>query len=583
MIRVRDGKTETLLTIEEFERRARRGELSPHVWVCLPAMTGDRFVRARELSLFAAIYDPRRFHFRHHFHIGRLPLLTILVSAICILMYAWSVQLGDGAATSEALLTLGAKATARLIEDGELWRLFTANFLHRNLIHLGFNLFAFVCIGTVLEGVYRRGDVLLLIVFSGVCTMGLSALLTDPVTVGASGIVFGCLGCAVVFGWRYADILAWRYRVVFGVVIVGYAAVMFYLGLNSPTTDNWGHGGGLLAGFLMGGVLSPRLLRFQSAREPWRTIAAPYVLAAGLPLLLVVLGPAFEKATFRWADYDASAFGVRIWRPAHWRKVSEPLGLTFQNGADAFASLSCTRRADEKGVDDAVARYQKDVLFSLSYAGHIGSLEVGASETTTVRGVDARRLPFTYLASDGPRTAQAVLFVRGELECALVLAHRPMASASTRARLDEIRERLELTETVAQRTARVQAAAHGTPQAWLELALAHKTVGAVDEAREAFRKAQDALVESPHQRRLVHYARARFELAVGGDVELAWRAVKAADPAPIDLDGHLLWAEAAWRTGRLDRAAFILDKARALAPHDERVQALAARVGAPPP
>ena len=76
MIRLREGDDESILTIDDFERRARRGEISPFAEVCLPAMTGDRFVQARELSLFTSIYDPRRVLFRRHFHLGRYPLVT---------------------------------------------------------------------------------------------------------------------------------------------------------------------------------------------------------------------------------------------------------------------------------------------------------------------------------------------------------------------------------------------------------------------------------------------------------------------------------------------------------------------------
>ena len=45
-------------------------------------MTGDRFVQARELSLFTAIYDPRRILFRRHFHLGRFPIVTGVLAAL---------------------------------------------------------------------------------------------------------------------------------------------------------------------------------------------------------------------------------------------------------------------------------------------------------------------------------------------------------------------------------------------------------------------------------------------------------------------------------------------------------------------
>ena len=42
MIRVREGDVESLISIDEFEAKARSGEMSPFAWVCIPSLTGDR-------------------------------------------------------------------------------------------------------------------------------------------------------------------------------------------------------------------------------------------------------------------------------------------------------------------------------------------------------------------------------------------------------------------------------------------------------------------------------------------------------------------------------------------------------------
>jgi membrane associated rhomboid family serine protease len=175
MIRLREGDQERLISIDEFEARTRRGEMSPFVWVCIPTLTGDHFVQARDLPLFVALYDPRRLHFRQHFSVGRLPLVTGLVAVVAIALYFLTQHLGEGIVTRDALLVLGAKARARILEDGEAWRLLSANLLHRDAVHLAFNLFALLNVGTVLEGVYRRGDYVLLLVVCGLGTMLTSA------------------------------------------------------------------------------------------------------------------------------------------------------------------------------------------------------------------------------------------------------------------------------------------------------------------------------------------------------------------------------------------------------------------------
>jgi membrane associated rhomboid family serine protease len=560
MIRVREGDTEYLISIDEFEARARTGDMSPFAWVNIPTLTGDRFVQARELPLFVALYDPRRLHFRRHFALGRLPIITGLVALVAIVMFFVSRHVGEGVVTRDALLLLGAKARSRILEDGEAWRLLAANVLHRDGIHLLFNLFALLNVGTVLEGVYRRGDYVLLLVVSGLATMTLSAGMSGPVTVGASGLVFGCLGAAVIFGWRYGDVLPLRYRLYFGVVVVGYAAVMFYLGLRSGSTDNWGHAGGLAAGVVMGGLLTPRLLRLTDApREPVRIAARPWALAAGICVLIVALGGPMSRLFLTTEDYEVDAFGVVLERPSHWTKVADPLGfLTFGNGVDAFASLGCADLHAPSRLDAAVERFVDGELRALARGGHIGSLEVRQPQPDVVgRGEHARqavRVRFSFLASDGPLDASALLFARGQLECALVLAARPTAPRSSEGRLERIRERLRFAPTRVEVLARRGVTGRpNSPRAWLELALAHQRAGAFDEARDAFDIGARFVEDEGAMAGQVHYARARFELRfaqdAGAAVEHARRAVEVTGG---DRDAQLLFLESLLARGDLE-------------------------------
>lgn len=560
MIRVREGDTEYLISIDEFEERARAGEFSPFAWVSIPTLTGDRFVQARDLPLFVALYDPRRLHFRKHFALGRLPILTGVVALVAVVVFFVTKSLGDGVVEREVLLLLGAKARSRMLEDGETWRLLAANFLHRDGIHLAFNLFALLNVGTVLEGVYRRGDYVLLLVVSGLTTMALSATMSGAVTVGASGLVFGCLGCAVMFGWRYGDVLPLRYRLYFGVVVVGYAATMFYLGLRSANTDNWGHAGGLIAGVLTGGFLTPRLLRLTDApREPRRSLLRPWVAAAAVVVLTIAVGPLLPRALLSTTPHEVPAFGVVLDRPSHWTKVSDPLGLlTFGNGVDAFASLGCADLRGPVNLEDAMDRFVDGELRTLARSGHIGELYVAPPEADAIGDGEhlhaARRVRFSFLASDGPLTSSAILFVRGQLECALVLNARPSAPESSWERLEDIRRAVRFVPTRAEVLAlRGVSGRPHSPRAWLELALAHQRAGALDEAREAFVEAARFAEEDGPVAGQIDYARARFELRFAHDAAAAVaHARTAVEKTKGDRDAQLLFLEALLARGDLD-------------------------------
>lgn len=594
MIRIRDGDQESILTIDEFERRARLGELSPFADVCIPALTGERFVQARELPLFASLYDPRRVLFRRHFHLGRYPIVTGVVALLCVALFLVARDVGDGFVTREALLELGAKARARIIDEGELWRLLVANLLHRDVTHLAFNLFALLNIGTVLEGVYRRGDYVLLLVVGGITTMALSTFASGPVTVGASGMIFACLGAGVVFGLRFSDLLPTRYRIYFGVVVVGYAATMFYLGLRRATTDNWGHAGGLLAGLIMGGLLVPRLLRLREAKEPRALAVRPWAIAGTLAVALVALGPLVPRLFVSFRPYRLDTFGIVIERPSTWTKGPDPLGfIAFGNGVDALASIACDRAATRVRLDDAAGRFVDRELNSLARGGHISDLKVGdavvdvvgASPTTA----PARRVAFSFLASDGPFEARAWVFVRGETECAFVLAHRASATPRSKDLLEEVRARVRLVENKTQRDAANAALNRpASVKAQLDLALAHQAAGDLAQARVAFDAARAAMASEAGWEGRVLVGRARLELESfaydgTGDLDVALAAAADARAAkPDDPDVALLLVDVLLTRQEPERARIAVVTARQQFPDDTRLQAREAALPPPP-
>lgn len=557
---MRDGEDEAILSMEEFERRARRGELSPHALVSIPPLTGDGFVEARSLPMFAAVYDPRRLLFRRHFHLGRLPIVTGAIALVCLAMWLVAKDLGDGTVTREALLALGAKSRARIVDEGETWRLVVASLLHKDGVHLGFNLFVLLAVGAVLEGVYRRGDYLLLLVLSGLSCMVVSTVASPPATVGASGMVFGCLGCAMVFGLRFADVLPLRYRLYFGVVLVVYTAAAFWTGLLRTSTDNWGHAGGLLCGAVCALVLEPRLLRLTDVAESRAVMLRPWLLVVVTVVTVVAVGPLVPRLLLSFEPLRFGAFGVTLEHPGTWSRGPDPLGfVAVGNGTDALASLACSKASMPAATDVVSRRFVDNELFGLSRAGHIAQLEVDADAEDTIAGVPARRVGFSFMASDGPFLARAWVFVRGDLECVLVAAHRREASAKARALLDELVARLRVGPTDAELNAITATERQPTStKAWLERALTHQSAGAVDDARRAFDEAATHASTEPGWLARVNIARARFELALPpttAHLDDARRAaVAATGAAPDNADAAAALVDVDLVRGALDDA-----------------------------
>ncbi|HCF59499.1 MAG TPA: hypothetical protein DFS52_16085, partial [Myxococcales bacterium] len=210
-IRIRTLAGEEALDLEEFESRVRRGEIAGHCQVCFPPVTGEGWVRTDQLDLFHRLQDPRKLYFARAFNLGRFPRVTAVFVILDIALYL-VMGLG-GPIEQDALVAWGAKVAPLMLDLGQLWRLVTANLLHQNALHIASNLFILFNVGGALENAYRRLDYALLLLASALGTTLLSVLARpDAVTAGASGIVYGALGAAVVFGMKYRELLPQRYR-----------------------------------------------------------------------------------------------------------------------------------------------------------------------------------------------------------------------------------------------------------------------------------------------------------------------------------------------------------------------------------
>lgn len=145
--------------------------------------------------------------------------------------------------------------TGRLVfEDHEYWRFITAMFLHGGLIHIGFNMMALMQFGPALEELYGSPRFLFLYTFTGAFGFFVSAFV-GHYSLGASGALLGIMGAILAVttkrGGSYMRDLRTR--------LISSLVFLFALGLfGGIGIDNWAHGGGLAAGFLLGKIFVDR-------------------------------------------------------------------------------------------------------------------------------------------------------------------------------------------------------------------------------------------------------------------------------------------------------------------------------------
>jgi len=141
---------------------------------------------------------------------------------------------------------------------GELWRLITPVFLHANLTHILFNMYALYTIGSSLERMYGHKRFLALYFVSAYAGNALSFLLSDAASLGASTAVFGLVVAEAVLIYRNKRMFGNRAQsmlINLGLVIAFNLFLGFSAGLG---IDNWGHLGGLLGGFGFAWAAGPR-------------------------------------------------------------------------------------------------------------------------------------------------------------------------------------------------------------------------------------------------------------------------------------------------------------------------------------
>ncbi len=220
------------------------------------------------------------------------------------------------------ILLWGVADTERIVNPAtrEVYRLFSAMFLHLNEAHILFNSLALFYIGSNVERIFGHVRYAL-IYFLGGLAGSIAMLFVGLGGLGASGAVFAIWGAEVVFFYQH--------RQLFGVVAQArlrssliYMGLNFFFGFavnaaaeisnaqNAIRIGNAAHFGGLVGGALLTWLIGPRfvpqrimdaqagqppirIVQTNPLRERVREILFYCVGLAGLLLLAILLAQAF--------------------------------------------------------------------------------------------------------------------------------------------------------------------------------------------------------------------------------------------------------------------------------------------------
>lgn len=181
---------------------------------------------------------------------------TMALIGLLIVVFAVQELLG-GSDNIRSLIVLGANFSP-LVNNGEYWRLFTANFLHFGLSHILGNVASLYIFGREVESVFGSPRFIALCILTGLSGQVFSYVFNPGLAVGASTFIFGLIGAFAVYFLRNHSLLGSISRnnlMQLGLVLIINFSTSFQPGSN---VDFWGHLGGFIGGLVLGWFFCPR-------------------------------------------------------------------------------------------------------------------------------------------------------------------------------------------------------------------------------------------------------------------------------------------------------------------------------------
>lgn len=189
---------------------------------------------------------------RARFAVRGVPVVTYTLMAINVGIFILGIFPGGS-----ALYNFGvAQGNLILSDPVQAYRLLTSMFLHANLLHIATNMLSLFFIGVAVEQLFGRGRYTFIYFASGIIA-GLTQMILIPggAFLGASGAIAGIFGA-------FGALILLRRRTLgpAGNALIGqwlfWLAINAFISISNPGIAGWAHLGGLVAGFIIGAIMT---------------------------------------------------------------------------------------------------------------------------------------------------------------------------------------------------------------------------------------------------------------------------------------------------------------------------------------
>lgn len=208
---------------------------------------------------------------------------TLIAGLSMIIGYAIQLRYGGGGLMDPSPGTEGyelGSAFPELVIGSQPWRGFTYTMMHGNLMHIGFNGFALLQVGPLVERAFGSARFAFSWVVGGILAAVIPALLGNQnQMVGASGAVFALIGMALVWGHFVGTAQGRMIRD----VMIKWTIYATVFGLLIGNVAHSAHFAGLGVGAALGYLLPP------PGRNPTRRRISPVLATVAVGLALASL------------------------------------------------------------------------------------------------------------------------------------------------------------------------------------------------------------------------------------------------------------------------------------------------------
>ncbi|MDI3523523.1 MULTISPECIES: rhomboid family intramembrane serine protease [unclassified Kosmotoga] len=183
---------------------------------------------------------------------------TIILIIINLAVYFFVFILSHSRRTIDLynlILIYGGISRGALLR-GLFYTPLTALFLHGNMLHILFNMYALFQLGYLVEGIYGMRKFLIFYFVSGIIGNLTAATMTPYITIGSSSAIFGLVGVLFALGFKKDTPVV--LKSVTGLSLLPIILLNLMFGLMIPNISNSAHVGGLIAGSLLGWFILPQ-------------------------------------------------------------------------------------------------------------------------------------------------------------------------------------------------------------------------------------------------------------------------------------------------------------------------------------